>query len=407
MAELQPDAQAEHGWIWTGIIVAIAIIVTAIAVLHATRDPRTDDAEVFANYIGLAPQVDGPIVTLAVRDNQYVKKGDLLFAIDDSPYQYALQKALSQQATLEGQIVDKERTIASQKSAVRAATAEVRSTGASSATSKSTIDESQASVSDAQAALRRAKADLQYAINNLHRLEPLLAEQYVTVDQVDQARTLVETRTRAVEQMAAELDLSRQKVTSNAFRYQQSEAMVAQREAQEEQAQNAVETLEPLVNQREEMAAAVRLARYNLRNCHVYAPYDARVTNLTISDGQYVHTGTQVFTMIDTRTWWVVANFRETQLQHVVEGSPVDVFLMAHLNTPLQGVVESIGYGVTPDPSVAGSVAPGLPAVGRTLSWVHLAARYPVRIRVVAPPPAMLRIGQTAVTVIHPDRGGN
>jgi multidrug efflux system membrane fusion protein len=106
--------------------------------------------------------------------------------------------------------------------------------------------------------------------------------------------------------------------------------------------------------------------------------------------------------VIDAREWWVVANFRETQLKHVTQGSEADVFLMSHENLPLRGVVESIGYGVTPDPSVAGVVSPGLPAIQRSLSWVHLAARYPVRIRIESPPAGLLRIGETAVAVIHP-----
>jgi multidrug efflux system membrane fusion protein len=69
-------------------------------------------------------------------------------------------------------------------------------------------------------------------------------------------------------------------------------------------------------------------------------------------------------------------------------------------------VDESIGYGVTPDPSVAGTPsASGLPAVQRSLSWVHLAARYPVRIRIQSPPSDLLRVGQTAVAVVHPPSG--
>ncbi len=106
--------------------------------------------------------------------------------------------------------------------------------------------------------------------------------------------------------------------------------------------------------------------------------------------------------MIDSHTWWVIANFRETQLHHVVPGSAADVFLMAHEDTPLRGVVESIGHGVVPDPGVVGVVSPGLPAVQRSLSWVHLASRYPVRIRIEAPPPNLVRIGENAVAVVHP-----
>lgn len=389
-------------WLPTLGATALALVLAAIAVLHAVVNPRTDDTEVFANFIGMAPQVDGPIMQLAVRDNQSVKQGDLLFVVDERPYRYALERALSDQAALEGQIVDRQRYINSQRSAVRVAAAGVASTASNRRATAATVTEADADVLNARAAVRRAEADLQYAENNLHRLEPLLAQQFVTVDQVDQARTLVEVRTRAVEQAEAQVALAEARVASNQSHYEQTAAEIQQREAQREQASNAVETLEPLTNQREQRAAAVRLARYNLNNCRVYAPFDGLVTNLTTSQGAYVHTGAQVFTMIDARAWWVIANFRETQLQHVQVGSAADVFLMSRENLPLKGVVESIGYGVTPDPSVAGVLTPGLPSVQRSLSWVHLAARYPVRIRIQAPPRDLLRIGQTAVAVVHP-----
>jgi multidrug efflux system membrane fusion protein len=393
------------GWILLGCVVLLAAIVVLIAVGRAVENPRTDDAQVLANFIGMAPQVDGPIMQLPIRDNQHVKAGDLLFVVDERPYRYALERALSQQAALEGDIEDRSRSINSQISAVHVAQANISSRNSNRDALNATISEAEASLADSRAALSRAEADRKYAEDNLHRLEPLLTRQFVTVDQVEQARTLLETRTRAVQQAAAQVALGEAHVQTTRLHYQQSGADVEQSEAQREQAANGVGTLAPLTNQREERAAAIRTARYNLNNCRVYAPFDGYVTNLTTSIGEYVHTGTQVFTMIDSRVWWVVANFRETQLSHVAPGSPADLFLMSRENLPLRGVVESIGYGVTPDPSVAGVISPGLPAVERSLSWVHLAARYPVRIRIESPPSSLVRIGENAVAVVHPVHG--
>jgi multidrug efflux system membrane fusion protein len=393
------------GWLLLGCVVLLASIVVLIAVGRAVENPRTDDAQVLANFIGMAPQVDGPIMELPIRDNQFVKAGDLLFVVDERPYRYALERALSQQAALEGQIEDRRRSINSQVSGVHVAQANIASNTSNRDALNATISEAEANLADSRAALLRAEADRKYSADNLHRLEPLLDQQFVTVDQVEQARTLLETRTRAVEQATAQVALSEAHVRTTRSHYQQSGAEVEQSEAQREQAANGVETLAPLTNQREERAAAIRTARYNLNNCRVYAPFDGYITNLTTSVGEYVHTGTQVFTMIDSRVWWVVANFRETQLNHVALGSAADLFLMSHENVPLRGVVESIGHGVTPDPSVAGVISPGLPAIERSLSWVHLAARYPVRIRIESPPSSLLRIGETAVAVVHPVRG--
>src|SRR6202167_6403986 len=92
-------------------IAVSAVLLGLVALYRASHYPRTDDAEVFANFIGIAPQVEGPIIHLNVRDNDFLKKGDLLFEIDDRPYQYALERAISDQAALEGKISHKQRRI--------------------------------------------------------------------------------------------------------------------------------------------------------------------------------------------------------------------------------------------------------------------------------------------------------
>src|ERR1700748_3995168 len=115
--EIHPQ-QSFRGRIISLCIVAATLITGLLVIDETTHHPRTDDAEVFANFIGIAPQVDGPIVQLAVQDNQYRKQGDLLFQIDPRPYEYTLEKARSDLSTLEGQIVDPRRNIASQVRAV-------------------------------------------------------------------------------------------------------------------------------------------------------------------------------------------------------------------------------------------------------------------------------------------------
>ena len=156
--------------------------------------------------------------------------------------------------------------------------------------------------------------------------------------------------------------------------------------------------MEPLIDQRGAKAAAVKKARYNLNNCRVYAPFDARVTNLTISEGAYAHVGQEMFTLIDARTWWAIGNFREGQLKRITPGMKVDVYVLSRPNLRFSGVVDSIGFGVTPDPDVIGHLQPGLPDVQRTLNWVHLASRYPVRVRVDNPTRDLFRIGESAVS---------
>jgi multidrug efflux system membrane fusion protein len=387
----------------TVAIAVAAVLLGTLALYRTNQYPRTDDAEVFANFIGIAPQVDGPILRLNVHDNQFVRKGELLFEIDERPYQYALEKAVSDQAALEGQITDERRRIAALVSAVSGSQANVHSAQADAIRSAATIDEARANVASAEQGVTRTKAEWTYAANNLHRLEPLLTKQFVTVDQVDQARTLEIAESEALKQAESQLRMSQAGLQSALAQYERSKSAVDESTAQHEQAQHAVTTLDPLTSQRGAKTSAIENARYNLNNCRVYAPFDALVTNLNVSEGAYAHVGQEVFTLIDARTWWAIGNFREGELQHILPGMKADVYVLSKPNLRIWGVVDSVGFGVTPDPDVFGRLEPGLPDAQRTLNWVHLASRYPVRIRVQNPTPALFRVGESAVVTIRGD----
>jgi len=391
-----------RGRILSVAIPAAALITGLLVVNETVQYPRTDDAEVFANFIGIAPQVDGPITTPAVEDNAFIKQGGLLFEIDPRPYEYALESARSDLSALEGQIVDETRVIASQQSAVDAARANTDSAAANVSRAAAAVNEAQANVASSQAQLDRAQAELLYQSNNFHRIEPLLAKEFVTVDQVDQARTAVTAGQQAVDQARSQVALAEAQVLSAKAQYEQAKAAMQQSHAQLDQSQHSVLTLQPLIAQREGKAAAIRTAEYNLNNCRVYAPFDARVTNLTISQGAYAHTGQQVFTLIDTRTWWAVANFRETQLKHIQPGMHADVYVLSRPRVRYDGVVDSVGFGVQPDATLVGSFSPGLPDVQRTLNWVHLATRYPVRVRIQAPESEPFRLSESASVIMRP-----
>jgi multidrug efflux system membrane fusion protein len=146
------------------------------------------------------------------------------------------------------------------------------------------------------------------------------------------------------------------------------------------------------------LAAKVEQARLNVERCRVIAPFDAYVTNMNISEGAYAHVGSPVFTLIDARTWWVVANYREGKIRQIHVGSKVDVYLMGHPERKFEGVVQSVGYGVFPED---GEVSEGLPNIDRTLNWVHLSTRFPVRVLILNPDPALFRIGATALTIVR------
>ena len=385
-------------------IICFAVVAGICVLRRVTTDPRTDDAEIFANYIGIAPVVSGPILHMHVVDNEFVKQGEPLFEIDNRPYAYALSEAKSDLKALQGQIDDEGRIISAKVSAVDVAKAESLSSEAGLTRAAAGIDQAKADVRNAKAAVERADAELGYATNNLHRIEPLLEKQFVTVDQVDQARTLVSARSQAANQARSQLELAEASLNAAEAQYKQGQANLTQSRQQVLQATHSVTTLQPLMGQVPGKLAAIDTAQYNLDHCDVVAPFDARVTNLTLSEGAYAHAGENVFTLLDTRVWWAIANFRETQLHHIHPGMQADVYVLSRPGIRFRGVVDSVGFGVTPDADLIGRLTNDLPDVQRTLNWVHLASRFPVRVRLESPPNEIFRFGESAVVVLRGDK---
>ncbi len=388
---------------WVGRFLGVAVFFGAVwalwsVVQETDRYPSTDDANVRANFIEIAPDVSGRMVQLAVKDNTLARKGDLLFEIDSRPFEYALQQALADQEALEQQIVDAKRRIAAEGSAVEAARAAVDRSGTGVKTAVTGIDAAKAAVTRAKSAVANAQAQLTLATNNVHRIEPLLQKQYVTVEQVDQVRTAMNVAQGNYDEAQAALAAAQAQQSQAELRQEEANSLVSESQARLGQAEHTVDTVDTLLSQRPARAARVLSARLDLEHCRVVAPFDAMVTNLNISEGAYARAGTPVFTLIDTRNWYVIANYRESNLGNIRNGMHVNVYLMGHPDRKFNGVVESTGFGVFPED---GSVAGGLPNIQRTLNWVHLSARFPVRVRVQDPDPALFRIGATAVTVVR------
>jgi multidrug resistance efflux pump len=135
----------------------------------------------------------------------------------------------------------------------------------------------------------------------------------------------------------------------------------------------------------------------------VRAPFDAYVTNLNISVGQYANEGKEVLSLVDNRTWYVLANFRETFLPFIKPGMRAEVYLLGYPNRRFHGVVEGVGWALYQE---NGATVAGLPNVSPTLNWVRLAQRFPVRITLHGRQPEFpFRMGATAVVTI--EGGGN
>jgi multidrug efflux system membrane fusion protein len=326
------------------VAVTAAIVLAVVALLWLDHRPRTHDAHIYADTTLVAPDVSGRIIKIRVRDNQDVRKGDVLVDIDPEPFQLRVAQGQAQVDALQAQIDLTTRQIAAQ------------TTGADAAATQ----------------IRRAHAQLAFARDTRRRLEPMLGEGYVTEQQIDEARTNERTAEVA-------LETSTQQST---------------------QARQAIADTESLMAQLRGAEASLSLAERDLRNATLRAPFDGRISGLEIAEGSYAIAAHALFTLIDTRQWYAIADFRETELGHIHAGDAATVWLMADTSRPLKGHIESLGGGVHPD---NGGGAPGLPVVERSLKWVVVAQRFPVRVLLDGPPSEALRIGATASVRVSGD----
>ncbi len=328
--------------------VAVATIVAALALsawalVRLDQRPRTHDAFLLADTVGLAPDVSGRIVVLKVHDNQRVHKGDPLVEIDPEPFALKVRQAQGQVAALQAQIDLTVRQVAAQTSGANAAESQIG----------------------------RARAQLALARNSRARLEPMLGKGYVTDQQIDEARTNERNAEVALEATFQQATQARQAITD-------AQSLMAQERVAE---------------------ATQALAERDLRNATLTAPFDGLVVGLQIAEGEYASAGHPLFTLIKTNTWYVVGNFRETELAHIHVGDPATAWVMTDNQHPISGRVASLGWGVRPDDSGV----PGVPIVARSLSWVIVAQRFPVRIQLSNPPIDLMRVGATATVAVHPD----
>lgn len=322
------------------VLVALAVLMVILVARNLADYPRTEDAEVRANVAGVAPQVGGSIVRLHVKDNQEVKRGDLLFELDARPYEAEVAKA---RARLE--LVRME---------VRALADEIAA---------------------AEATQRDRAARAEYAAAHFERLQPLLEGNYASADRVQRARAEAES----------------------------AKALTLEAEAAVARARNQVGEFEGKNTRIEEAEAALRDAELRASYCKVYAPCDGYVTDLQIAPGSYAGTGEQVFSLVDSSVWYVLANFRETDLAKIKTGQEATVYLMSDRRHPLPGVVEGIARAVYPS-ATASRATPGgqgiFSRVEPTFDFVQLAQRFPVRIIIENKHLPALRMGGKAAVVV-------
>ena len=334
-----------------GRLISLAIVAAAIyfAIDVARRSasaPSSDDATIDSDVIHVAAAVGGRIIDIPVAENDLVAKGDLLFQIDPEPYRLALAQAQSELDIAVATLATQRRALATQRSAATIAADQVK----------------------------RASTNLELATRTVERLAPLADKGYVPAQQLDQAQTT-----------------KRDAATSLIQAREQETAAVA-----------AIDTdaaAEATVGARQ---AAVAIAKRAVDDTTVRATHAGRIVSLSVSTGEMVAPSQTLFTLVNTEEWFAVANFRETDLSAIAAGDCATVYSMIDRTHPIKGVVQGIGAGVLDTDRI--TLPRSAPYVERSLNWVRVAQRFPVRVRLDEPPARLVRLGASAVVEVKHGR---
>ena len=317
----------------SGLAVAVVVATAGYLYLdHSRHFESTDDAFVAARNFAIAPKVSGYIVAVPVTDNQHVAAGDVIARVDDRDYRVALAQADAQ---------------------VAAARANIENIDAQSAVQ-------QAQVAQSQAQVEQAQAGLVFAQQQAARYADLAQRGAGSVQNAQQYSSSLQQQQAALKTAEAAVTAAERQVAALKAQREAAEANLAQANAQRDQAQ------------------------LNLSYTTVTAAQPGRVVNLTAATGQFAAAG-QNLTMFVPDEIWVAANFKETQLDAMRPGQPVEMAIDAYPERVLHGHVASVQPGSGPAFSL-------LPPENATGNYVKIVQRVPVKI-VFDDPPTDVALG--------------
>ncbi len=355
----------------TLVLVLVALVVAFLVYKGWVERPWTRDGQVRAEIVKIAPRVSGYIVEVAVHDNQFVRKGELLFRIDPSSYQLAVD-------TAEVQLQQAREDVTALEAAVKASAAMVLQSEAGVVAARAMIKQQEAALANARAESRRATrlaGDKAGSVENAQK----------------KAATVLESRA-AVDSARASLSEAEAGVTSSKANLDQVKASLG------EPGDANVRVREAMVKLEE--------AQLKLSWTTMNAPFDGYITNLDVNEGAFGFPGIPIAAFVDSSSFRVDGYFQETKLRHIHPGDRAIITLMSHPDIELEGVVDSFGYAVNP-PDIADTegVSYLVPQVEPTFDWVRLPQRVPVRIRLGdVPEDIQLVSGMTASVAILPSQ---
>ena len=324
---------------------AVVVVTAGWSYARTIGQTSTDNAYIRGDVTSLAPKVAGYVTAVDIEDNQTVRAGDVLFRIDDRDYRARLAQAVADVEAAQARLTNVDAEVQLQHALVRQADAERRA----------------------------AVAQLKLAKIASDRGHKLLRSSAVGQEEVDERDAALSKADAGVSAASATLDAEQQRIA----------VLATQREA-------AIATVAH--------AQAVRdLAQIDLDDTVVRAPVDGVIGNRQVRIGRLVAPGTPLVDIVPVNDVWVVANFKETQVEHLRPGQRVRITVDGYPDQILDGVVDSFAPG-------SGSAFSMLPADNATGNFVRVVQRVPVKIRFASNPlPGLLVPGLSARVEI--DRG--
>lgn len=346
-------------------IIILAVLVTGGAwfgiskYIHSLHHEDTDDAQVSADISPVIPRVAGYVMDVRVTDNQRVKKGDTLMILDNRDYGIKVEQA---------------------EAALQIALSSLNSAKATTSAAKANIATSQASVGTAAAQIEAAKVTLWRATQDYERYANLIKDHSITQQQYEQA---LAARQSAEKQLAI---LQEQKKQAT----QQTNAVAIQSNATASQINIADATIR-------QKQVEVEAAKLNLSYTVITAPQDGLVSKVNVQPGQYVQAGQSLFSIVHSENVWVIANFKETQLDKMKEGQKVIIKADAYPGHEFEARLTSFS-------PATGSTFALLPPDNASGNFVKVVQRLPVKIEFTDPSDQLvrkLRPGMNVMADVH------
>jgi len=363
--------QGKRKYLLTGAIVAVAVIVVLLKYWDYVTNPWTRDGQVRAQVIQITPRLSGPIVKLPIKDNQLVNAGDLLFEIDPRTFEANLDQARAQ-LDVTG---DNYLALVQQVEAAKAMVAVARAA----------VTQAQSSIKEAESNIEKNKAE--YA-----RQKELLPRKATSQKAVDRDKASYEISIEERKTAVAGLAQARASLL-------ESQANLAEAKANLGAAGDANASIRAA-------RADLRQAELNLEFTQVRAPVDGYVTNLNLRLGSQAVENQAALALVDVNSFWVDGFFKETSIGKIREGDKAVMTLMTYPDTPLEGYVDSLGWGIAQQDGSTGFEL--LPTISPTFEWIRLAQRVPVRIHLTnVPDEVELRVGTTCSVLVKTGTSGS